>query len=172
MQPSRMAKDIRGLHAISHYPSAGFRVIDVNSPALGAAWDLQSSSTTNADVTVAGFFAGQSTQKKSNGSGGWTFKTSHTLADDLGQSRLVNPAATIYDSGANVLCALAISQALESGVDYYYSQNAGSNGPVGQLIDGELVSRIQQGLIASSNGDLDNFAGNNSTNRGRANITG
>jgi hypothetical protein len=143
-----------------------------NPPAAQTAWELQSSSTTTADVSVTGFFAGQSTQLASGkGKKDWSFKASHTMTD-AGVSRLVDPVAKIYDAGANLVCSLAISTALEYGVDYFYAQNAGSNGPTGQLIDGDTVNRIQNGLKASPNGNVDDFAGNNTTLGERANITG
>jgi len=137
------------------------------------AWELQSSSTTDAQVTVDGFFAGQSTQKRSGGGNpGWSFKTSHTMTNSDGTSRLVNPQFEILDTNAVSVCGPnSITTELEAGVDYFYSRNAGFNGPLGQLIDGALVSVIQTGGKASPDGDTDNFAGNNSTNGERANIT-
>jgi hypothetical protein len=136
--------------------------------AAKTAWDLDSSSSTFASVGVAGFFAGQSTQKKAKASPGnpWTFKASHTMTADDGSSRLVNPQYSILDSNGDLVCGpkdIAVLP-IESGVDYRYAQNAGVNGSTNQLIDDAMVSAIQQGNVASPGGDKDNFAGNDYTN--------
>lgn len=142
----------------------------------GTAWDLQTSSTTNADVSVTGFFAGQSVQSKSNGTGGWSFKASHTMLDSLGASRLVGATATISDDQANVICTLPLTTAVESNQDFVYLGNAGRNGTVAQLFDDGVtangtVNEIQGGVSTSLNGKKDDFAGNNGTGGDRAVIT-
>ena len=138
------------------------------------AWDLVSSSSTSAEVGVAGFFAGQSTQKKAKAAPGnpWTFKASHTMTADDGSSRLVNPQYSIVDSNLNLVCGpmdIAV-RPIERGVDYLYARNAGYNGSTSQLIDNALVSAIQQGSAFSPDGDTDNFAGNDSTNGERQSV--
>jgi hypothetical protein len=147
-------------------------------PAM-TAWELQSSDTASAEVGVEGFFAGQSTQKKNKGGADkWTFKASHTMtASDL-TSRLVTPQYTIEDANGAVCGPTDIVMLpIESGVDFIYDGNAGSNGTLSQLFDdpavagdGKLVSLIQQGGVAAVNGLFDNFAGNDSTNGERQSI--
>lgn len=133
------------------------------------AWDLQSSSTTCAAVTVEGFFAGQSTQKKSKGTDKWTFKASHMMTNPDGTTRLVDPLATVYDGLGNPVGEpLVIYTGRESGVDFFYQGNAGVNGSTSQLINDTFVSAIQQGLVSSPGGNTDNFAGNDYTNGERA----
>jgi hypothetical protein len=139
-----------------------------SAPVALTAWDLQSSSTTNADVTVEGFFAGQSTQLKNTGSGGWSFKASHTMLDSLGASRLVGATATITDADANVICTLPIVTHVVSGEDFTYLGNAGRNGTLINLFDNGItpngtVNDIQNGVSTALNGRKDDFAGNNGT---------
>ena len=143
------------------------------------AWDLDSSTPAGvANVTVEGFFAGQSTQKKGKaGADKWTFKASHTMSEidpsnGLPVSRLVNPVAALYGAGVDPICTLAIFTQLEQGVDYEYIGNAGTNGDVSQLFPIGLVSDIQQGVLSTGSGLWDNFAGNDYTNGERAVITG
>ena len=139
------------------------------------AWDLQSSDTTKAEVTVTGFFAGESTQKKSAPSPGnpWTFKTSFTMTDDLGGSRLVNPVAHILDSNASEICTLAINTTVPPFAtdNYFYAKNAGSNGNSNQLVDNGTVLDIENGSVCSPGNNCDNFAGNNTTLGEKADIT-
>jgi hypothetical protein len=142
------------------------------------AWTLQSSELSPAMVTLSGYLAGQSTVRKSSDSKNpWTFKASHTMSyiDPLtGQAvaRLQNPTATLYDSGGNIVWGpQALAYSLETGVDYFYNQNAGTNGPIGQLVNGYNVNNIQNGLVPSDDGlSWDNFAGNNTTLGERVNL--
>jgi hypothetical protein len=145
-----------------------YTVTGDNPPAPKTAWDLQDNSTTAADVGIAGFFAGQSTQLKNNGSGGWSFKASHTMLDSLGASRLVGATATISDDANAVICTLPIVTNVVSGQDFEYLGNAGRNGNVGNLFDdgntaNGTVNQIQGGVSVALNGRKDDFAGNNGT---------
>jgi hypothetical protein len=137
------------------------------------AWNLQTTSTTAADVTVTGFFAGQSTQLKSNGSGGWSFKASHTMEDSFGLPRLVGAQATITDDQANVVCTLGLNTSVVNGADFTYLGNAGRNGNVGNLFDdgatsNGTVNQIQGGVSTALNGKKDDHAGNDGTGGDKA----
>jgi hypothetical protein len=139
------------------------------------AWTLQSTDTTNATVSIEGFFAGQSTQAKSNGTGGWSFKASHTMLDSLGASRLVGAQATITDADANVKCALpiVIENPIQSNQDFTYLGNAGRNGTTANLFDDGVtsngtVNEIQGAVSIALNGKKDDFAGNNGTGGDKA----
>jgi hypothetical protein len=119
-------------------------------------------------VAVTGFFAGQSTQLKSNGSGGWSFKASHTMLDSLGASRLVNATAVITDAAANTVCTLPLVTNILSNQDFTYLGNAGRNGTLNNLFDNGSVSNgsvneIQGGISIALNNRKDDHAGNNGT---------
>jgi hypothetical protein len=144
-----------------------------STPAEKTAWDLQSNDTINADVGVTGFFAGQSTQLKNNGSGGWSFKASHTLLDSLGASRLVDATATIKDELAVTVCTLPIVTNIVPGQEFTYLGNAGRNGTTDNLFDNGItsngtVNEIQDGVSTALNGKKDDFAGNNGTGGDKA----
>jgi hypothetical protein len=122
------------------------------------AWDLQSSTVTDAQATISGFVAGQSTQSRS--SGAWTLKASHTLADALSANgtRVSGLTATLT---APDLTTTAFPLSVSLGAsDFVYKSNAGTFGPTNQLFENGYVSAIHQGLVASGIGS-DNFAGNN-----------
>ena len=154
-----------------------YSVVGNGLVAAKTAWILQSSNTNGASVSVTGFFAGQSVQSKTNGTGGWSFKASHTMLDSLGASRLVGATATITDSDANTVCTLALSTGILSNQDFTYLGNAGRNGTTAQLFDDGVntngtVNEIQGGVSTSLNGKKDDFAGNNGTGGDQAVING
>jgi len=133
------------------------------------AWELQSSNDSAAVVTLSGYVAAQATQKASSTGkkkSDWTFKTSHTLLNGDGTARIASLQASLAWDGGQVGTLLAY--ALESGIDYFYRSNAGSNGPTGQLVDGGTVSAIQNGRVGSPRANFDDFAGNNGTLGDRA----
>jgi hypothetical protein len=120
-------------------------------------------------VTLAGNIAAETTVKKSKGNDPWTFKTAFNLPDAIdpltGQFiGLNNIVATLTDATGLQLDQRALANTIQKGVDFYYAQNAGYNGPLTQLVDNAYVSAIELGeVFANDKLTKDDFAGNNGT---------
>jgi hypothetical protein len=141
--------------------------------AAHTAWDLISSTSSgDAEVEITGFVAGQSVVKKIKAAkNDWAFKVSHTINDGLGGHRVVGLAYSV-DGGTPVYFDALTQLQLETGVDFYYSQNSGNNGFANLLVDGAFVNVIQNGGKAAYSGELDDFLGNNATLGERVNFFG
>lgn len=148
-----------------------FAIASLGPVAPRTAWNLQSSDLSPAVYTLDGFLAAQSTVKKSaTRAQQWTFKTSHTIRNPDGSPRVANLMASLYDTMGTatiaddvLLDAAALTFTVETGVDFFYSRNAGASGTLNQLVDGAFVDAIQDGLVASPGGFTDDFSGNDAT---------
>jgi hypothetical protein len=120
-------------------------------------------------VTLSGNIAAETTVKKSKGNDPWTFKTAFNLPNAIdpltGQYiGLQNIIATLTDSTGAQLAQQTLSNTVQKGVDFYYYQNAGYNGPMAQLVDKAWVSAIETGGAVANDGmTRDDFAGNNAS---------
>jgi hypothetical protein len=135
------------------------------------AWNLDSNDNSPAHVEVSANVAGQSTLRKGANdcsattcsSGGWKFKASHTITDAIGL-RVTGMTVGVYDSN-DVLVGTAKVQGTDFTLslgtgDYFYAQNAGIFGDPTQLLNGAVVSAIQQGSVCTPGGNRDNQCGN------------
>jgi hypothetical protein len=136
------------------------------------AWILDSSDNSPAHVEVSANVAGQSTLRKGTNDcgaftcsvgGSWKFKASHTITDASGL-RVTGMTVGVYDSG-DVLVGTAKVQGTDFTLslgtsDYFYAQNAGVFGDPNQLLNGALVSDIQQGDVCTPGGNRDDQCGN------------
>jgi hypothetical protein len=135
------------------------------------AWTLVSNSPgAPVTATLGGTLAAETTVKKSKGSSDpWSFKTGFSLPNAVDPTTgqyvgVQNILATLTDGSGNVVEQRTLTNTVQHGVDFYYSQNAGYNGPYNQLVDGAAVSEIEKGLVFAIDGvTKDDFAGNNSS---------
>jgi hypothetical protein len=138
------------------------------------AWNLDSSDSSPAHVEVSANVAGQSTLRKgandcsattcSPGST-WKFKASHTITDASGL-RVTDMKVGVYDSndalvGTEKVQGTDFTLSLGTG-DYFYAQNAGTFGDTNQLLNGAVVSAIQQGSVCTPGRNRDDQCGNDS----------
>jgi hypothetical protein len=97
-------------------------------------------------------------------SGSWKFKASHTITDASGL-RLTGMKVGVYDSndglvGTEKVQGTDFAFSLGTG-EYFYAQNAGTSGDTNQLLNGALVSDIQQGDVCTTGGgNRDDHCGN------------
>jgi hypothetical protein len=114
------------------------------------AWDLIASDVTNAVVDVNAVIAGESVVLIQNGKTNGN-KYSFSLLDSAGQNRVQNLTLTVTDSADNIIFTATPASTVNYPVDFTYATNAGSNGTVAMLQNGDARTILNSDAFAGNN---------------------